>query len=225
MQTPDALILGGGGTLGEAWMSSLLAGLDEAEGFDARACDCYVGTSAGSIVAASLVAGLAPDARLGSLAPADAAALAQDEQRASGLRQAVGAVGELAGAAAAPFASVAFASTARGGALLRRAALRRVPPGSPLAGTARADGRAGGRALGRAPARDGGRAAERTARCVRGARRAPAASVFGGAGVVRDPGRVSRRWRQGAALMWTAARGVRPTWTPHTCPAAGTSCA
>ncbi len=129
MQTPDALILGGGGTLGEAWMSSLLAGLDEAEGFDARACDCYVGTSAGSIVAASLVAGLAPDARLGSLAPDDAAVLAHDEQRASGLRQAFGAAAELAGAAAAPFASLAFASTARGGALLRRTALRRVPPG------------------------------------------------------------------------------------------------
>jgi len=110
-------------------MSSLLAGLDEAVGFDARACDCYVGTSAGSIVAASLVAGLAPSARLGSLSPADAASLAAGEQRATGLRQAFGAAAELAGAAAAPFASLAFASTARGGALLRRAALRRVPPG------------------------------------------------------------------------------------------------
>ena len=31
--TPHALVLGGGGVLGEAWMSALLAGLDEAEGF------------------------------------------------------------------------------------------------------------------------------------------------------------------------------------------------
>jgi NTE family protein len=129
MQTPHALVLGGGGTLGEAWMSSLLAGLDESDGFDARACDCYVGTSAGSIVAASLVAGLAPGARLGSLSPADTSALQQDEQRATGLRQAFGAAAELAGTAAAPLASLAFASTARGGALLRRTALRRVPPG------------------------------------------------------------------------------------------------
>jgi NTE family protein len=129
MQTPDALILGGGGTLGEAWMSSLLAGLDEADGFDARACDCYVGTSAGSIVAASLVAGLAPDARLGSLSAADAIAPIEDEQRATALRQAFGAAAEFAGAAAAPFASLAFTSTARGGALLRRAALKRVPAG------------------------------------------------------------------------------------------------
>jgi NTE family protein len=129
MQTPDALVLGGGGTLGEAWMSSLLAGLDEADGFDARASGCFVGTSAGSIVAASLVAGLAPSARLGALSPADNAQLEDSFQRTSALRQAFGAAAELAGTAAAPLASLAFASTARGGALLRRTALRRVPAG------------------------------------------------------------------------------------------------
>ncbi|HEX3433023.1 MAG TPA: patatin-like phospholipase family protein [Solirubrobacteraceae bacterium] len=129
MQTPHALILGGGGTLGEAWMSSLLAGLEEAEDFDARSCACYVGTSAGSIVAASLAAGIAPDARLGELTGAAALAPDLDEQHATPLRQAFGTAAELAGAAAAPFASLAFASTARGGALLRRAALRRVPQG------------------------------------------------------------------------------------------------
>ena len=129
MQTPDALVLGGGGTLGEAWMSSLLAGLDEAGGFDARASGCFVGTSAGSIVAASLVAGLAPSSRLGSLSPADDAQLEEPFEQASALRQAFAAAGGLAGSAAAPLASLAFASTARGGALLRRAALRRVPAG------------------------------------------------------------------------------------------------
>jgi NTE family protein len=129
MQTPDALVLGGGGTLGEAWMSSLLAGLDEADGFDARASGCLVGTSAGSIVAASLAAGLAPRTRLGNLSPADDAQLEDSLQRTSALRQAFGAAAELAGTAAAPLASLAFASTARGGALVRRAALRRVPAG------------------------------------------------------------------------------------------------
>jgi NTE family protein len=129
MLTPDALILGGGGTLGEAWMSSLLAGLDEADGFDARGCNCYVGTSAGSIVAASLVAGLAPDARLGDLSPAGTVPLVDGEPRETAMRQAFAAAAELAGAAAAPFAPLAFASTARGGALLRRLALRRVPAG------------------------------------------------------------------------------------------------
>jgi NTE family protein len=133
MDTPDALVLGGGGTLGEAWMSSLLAGLEQSEEFDARACSCYVGTSAGSIVAASLVAGLAPDARLGGAATAGVTADGGASVRALGtetsLRQALGGIGELAGAAAAPIASLALASTARGGALLRRGILRAVPRG------------------------------------------------------------------------------------------------
>jgi NTE family protein len=129
MQTPDALVLGGGGTLGEAWMSSVLAGLDEADGFDACSSACFVGTSAGSIVAASLVAGIAPSSRLGSLSPADDAQLEDSFEQVSALRQAFGAAAELAGAAAAPLASLAFTSSARGGALLRRTALRRVPAG------------------------------------------------------------------------------------------------
>jgi NTE family protein len=133
MDTPDALVLGGGGTLGEAWMSSLLAGLEQGGEFDARGCRYYVGTSAGSIVAASLVAGLAPDARLGApsspitgRAPSNEGPL--DAPGAS-LRQALGGMTELAGAAAAPLASLALASSARGGALLRRGILRAVPRG------------------------------------------------------------------------------------------------
>jgi NTE family protein len=130
MQTPDALVLGGGGTLGEAWMSAVLAGLDESDGFDARGCGRYLGTSAGSIVAASLVAGLAPGARLGSLPPRPGAAQVKHaEQRASSFRQAFDAAAELASIAAAPMASLTFASTARGGAAFRRSALRRVPAG------------------------------------------------------------------------------------------------
>src|SRR3982074_3466016 len=63
----DVLVLGGGGILGEAWMTAVLAGLAEAVGFDARRCDAFVGTSAGSIVAAALVAGAEPSTRLGTL--------------------------------------------------------------------------------------------------------------------------------------------------------------
>jgi NTE family protein len=139
MQTPDALVLGGGGTLGEAWMSALLAGLEQNERFDARACSCYVGTSAGSIVAASLAAGLAPDARLGRIAaapPGDrgwADAGGADQQPGGSpvgaLRQAFGGAAEFAGAATGPLASLALASSARGGALLRRSLLRAVPRG------------------------------------------------------------------------------------------------
>jgi len=131
MDTPDVLVLGGGGTLGEAWMSALLAGIDESTRFDARACGCYVGTSAGSIVAASLVAGLAPDARLGAVSPVPTRGDERATQGSSGasLRQAFGGVGDLAEAAAAPLASLALASSARGGALLRRSILRAVPRG------------------------------------------------------------------------------------------------
>ena len=64
---PQVLVLGGGGILGEAWMTAVLAGLHESTGFDARGCDGYVGTSAGSIVAAALTAGIEPHERLGEL--------------------------------------------------------------------------------------------------------------------------------------------------------------
>jgi NTE family protein len=134
MDTPDVLVLGGGGTLGEAWMSALLAGLEQRAGFDARACGCYVGTSAGSIVAASLAAGLTPDARLGPIAAASessqpwAGTRVGDEADSpvAALRQAFGGAAGFAGAAAAP---LALASSARGGALLRRSLLRAVPRG------------------------------------------------------------------------------------------------
>ena len=129
MQTPDVLVLGGGGILGEAWMSALLAGIDELDSFDARGCGCYIGTSAGSIVAASLVSGLAPGIRLGQTSEAQAIPPEESGERVNALRQAFGAAAELAGAAAAPLASLAFASTEAGGALIRRAALGRVRPG------------------------------------------------------------------------------------------------
>lgn len=129
MQTPDALVLGGGGTLGEVWMSALLAGIDDSEEFDARDCACYVGTSAGSIVAASLVAGLAPGVRLGRLSRSAAVFSEDVDERVTALRQAFGAAADIAGAAAAPLASLASASTAAAGAMLRRTVLLGIPAG------------------------------------------------------------------------------------------------
>jgi NTE family protein len=127
MQTPDALVLGGGGLLGEAWMSAVLAGIEDGEEFDARACACYVGTSAGSIVAASLAAGLEPGSRLGSLSTSAAAPLADEPTRPLG--QLLGVASGLAGSLAAPFVSLASASTVAGGAALRRTLLRGMPTG------------------------------------------------------------------------------------------------
>jgi NTE family protein len=53
----NALVLGGGGVGGIAWMTGLLAGLEDA-GWDVSAADLLVGTSAGSTVAAQLDSGL-----------------------------------------------------------------------------------------------------------------------------------------------------------------------
>jgi NTE family protein len=57
---PDVLVLGAGGTLGEAWMTGVLAGIEAACGFDLRETESLVGTSAGAIVAARLAAGRRP---------------------------------------------------------------------------------------------------------------------------------------------------------------------
>jgi NTE family protein len=128
MKTPQALVLGGGGILGEAWMNAVLAGLDEDEGFDSRACDLYLGTSAGSIVAAALVGGIAPAERFDR--PPQTAPFSPPENDARGaFGQAFVAAAGLGNAAAAPLASLALSSGSVGGALLRRAALRRVPTG------------------------------------------------------------------------------------------------
>src|SRR5215218_4532124 len=59
---PDTLVLGAGGTLGEAWMRGVITGLEAAADLDFRDCEYVLGTSAGSIVAATLVSGRQLDA-------------------------------------------------------------------------------------------------------------------------------------------------------------------
>jgi NTE family protein len=124
---PDVLVLGGGGVLGEAWMMGLLAGLEDATGFDLRECESFVGTSAGSIVAAHLVAGRSPrrpstvgtDLELGHAQPVRGLAVAA----IAAARRA----GSLALAASSTFAPLALGVAAPGGALLRALLLRRLP--------------------------------------------------------------------------------------------------
>jgi NTE family protein len=127
--SPQVLVLGGGGILGEAWMTALLAGLAEASGFDSRNCEGFVGTSAGAIVATALSAGIEPGSRLGGLPeqpPAGVAEVAGD----GGLSARAFDLALMAGrAAAAPLAVLGLRATEGGGALLRKAALNRVPAG------------------------------------------------------------------------------------------------
>ena len=138
-EAPDVLVLGGGGILGEAWMSALLAGVEQAAGWDPLDCEAYVGTSAGSIVAAALAGGVSPRSRVGPMPEAPTVELDSDGALWPGL---VGQALEAARAAglvtAAPLAALGLRSTAAGGALARRLALARVPRGSRSLGGLRA---------------------------------------------------------------------------------------
>jgi NTE family protein len=126
---PEVLVMGGGGVLGEAWLSALLAGIAAGRGFDARQAGAFIGTSAGSIVAASLAGGIDPADRL-ELSTAGFSTGRPGEAGARGrLPSALAAALQAGEAAAAPLASFALSSSAAGGALMRRAMLRRVPAG------------------------------------------------------------------------------------------------
>lgn len=173
---PQVLVLGGGGVLGEAWMSAVLAGLEEAAGFDARNCEGFVGTSAGSIVAAALAAGLDPRERLGKL-PEQPPAAAPEVGRPSALLGRGLELGlAVGGSVGAPLAAVGLRSTEAAGALLRRAALSGVPRGRRSLGQL-------GRELDRAGARWDGRLSisavelESGRRVMFGSPAAPSASV------------------------------------------------
>jgi NTE family protein len=61
MPEGKALVLGGGGVAGIAWMTGVLAGLADA-GQDVTGADLLVGTSAGATVAAQVGSGLPLDA-------------------------------------------------------------------------------------------------------------------------------------------------------------------
>jgi|SRR5579864_639189 len=129
---PDALVLGGGGVLGEAWMMGLLAGIEDGAGLDMRACEYFVGTSAGAIVAAHLVAGSSPrrprslptqaQGRSTSLAAAEPVNRLAEAGAIAARR-----AGSWALAAASTFAPLALGLAAPGGALVRGALLRRLP--------------------------------------------------------------------------------------------------
>jgi NTE family protein len=119
---PDILVLGGGGVLGEAWMTGVLAGVEDAAGWDLRRCEYFVGTSAGSIVAADLAAGRRPrrpsSRRAGEPGAAGAgpAALSLGEQAAAWLL-----------ALGSPLAPASLSLMAPGGAMARAALLRALP--------------------------------------------------------------------------------------------------
>jgi len=130
--TPDVLVLGGGGVLGEAWMMGVLGGIEDGTELDMRSCEYFVGTSAGAIVGAHLAAGDSPR-RPRSLPKSIEAApgLPARAEPASALAVAGAIAARRAGswalAAAGTFAPLALGLAAPGGALVRGALLRRLP--------------------------------------------------------------------------------------------------
>jgi NTE family protein len=118
---PDVLVLAGGGVVGEAWMTGVLAGIEDQSGADLRAVEAFVGTSAGAIVAARLAADK-PLRRPRGSTPAPPAPEADGERR--GL---VRTAARWGWAATSPLAPVATAIAAPGGALVRSAMLSRAP--------------------------------------------------------------------------------------------------
>jgi NTE family protein len=115
---PDTLVLGVGGTLGEAWMRGLLSGV----GLDFRDCEYILGTSAGSIVGATLAAGRELEA--GDRAARAWAAATPDEAAPRGLLRSALRAGSVI---ASPLAPLAFATLAPPGRLARAAALAATP--------------------------------------------------------------------------------------------------
>ncbi len=109
-------------------MMGVLAGVEDATGFDLRRCEYFVGTSAGSIVAAHLAAGTAPRR------PPDIGSEIEPAHRAqpAGSLAAVAAeaarrAGAWALAAGSSLAPLAIGAAAPGGALMRAALLHRLP--------------------------------------------------------------------------------------------------
>jgi NTE family protein len=121
---PDVLVLAGGGVIGEAWMTGVLAGVEDEAGADLRGVESFVGTSAGAIVAARLAAGK-PLRRPRRAAAAHAAA--QAEAEADGRAGLVRTAARWGWAATSPLAPVATALSTPGGALVRSALLARAP--------------------------------------------------------------------------------------------------
>jgi NTE family protein len=120
---PDVLVLAGGGVIGEAWMTGLLAGIEDEAGVDLRRVEAFVGTSAGAIVAARLAAGRSPRRPSGRGAAPQAGSDADADGRLRLLRTAA----RWGWAATSPLAPVATALAAPGGALVRSAILARAP--------------------------------------------------------------------------------------------------
>ena len=206
---PDTLVLGAGGTLGEAWMRGLLSGI----GLDFRGCEYILGTSAGSIVAATLVSGR-------ELEAGDRATRAWDTPRSPAPRFGLARAAARAGTVVvSPLAPLAFAGLTPPGRLARSAMLAASPRPQ------RTLGRLGGHIERSTRASTAGCASPRSsapaARASCSARREhrPRASATRSSRRARFRG-CSHRSRSATASTSTAPSGARSTSTPRPAAAA-----
>lgn len=109
--------------LGEAWLMGVLAGIEDSAGLDFRRCEYFVGTSAGSIVAAHLAAGRRPRRPAPDATAPDEPIERLAEAGTSAARRA----GDWALAGASLFAPLALGLAAPAGAVARSLLLRRLP--------------------------------------------------------------------------------------------------
>jgi NTE family protein len=125
---PDVLVLGGGGLLGVEWMMGVLSGIEDETGFDLRECEYFVGTSAGSIVAARLASGRS--LRRPSSKPPEPAPPLPDTPEGLGAvaLETARRVGEWTLAACSPFAPMALRLSKPGGTRIRAGVLTRIRP-------------------------------------------------------------------------------------------------
>ena len=137
---PDVLVLAGGGVLGEAWMTGVIAGIEDSAGVDLRNVEALVGTSAGSIVAARLAAGrrLRRPARSEPDDDAESVHEPANDERVSDSMAAspnpelpfATSATRLLAAAISPLIDPLLVLGAPGGAVVRAALLARVPRGT-----------------------------------------------------------------------------------------------
>jgi NTE family protein len=124
---PDVLVLAAGGIVGEAWMQGVLAGIEDGGGADFRRVEAYVGTSAGSIVAARLAAGRRPRRPDGVNEDAAWSVPEADElDGGGGVRGLLRDVTRAGWAISAPLTGAAVTATAPAGALARAVILGRA---------------------------------------------------------------------------------------------------
>ena len=129
MHSPDVLVLGAGGDDGAAWMAGVLAGIAEASGIEFGAVEQLLGTSAGAMLAADLLAGVEPRppravADEGTADGEPAEARSADSALRAGLAR--------LGAVATPLVPFTLAAGRPVSSRLRAAALARIesPPGA-----------------------------------------------------------------------------------------------